>query len=155
MENVIRTLHVVVGFAAIAVGIVSFLANKRGRLHARIGPVYFLLVSAACASAAVLAMFHWSELWPFFAAAIGTYAFACVGFIARRHRTRRGLIVHVVGLTSSFAGMVIAFLVTNFQRITGIADVPFAMRLLPLQFISTCVVIWIAVLVHRGRIPHS
>jgi len=152
MPKPILYIHIASGMAGMAVALVAFAARKGGRLHAAVGKIYFVLVTVACATALLLTVSEWNELWPFAFVAVATYGFAVAGFLARHARTRRGLLVHVVGLTASFGGMAIASVVNNFQRVTGIA-LPFAARLLPMQFLSTCVLVWIAVLVYRGRIP--
>ena len=82
---------------------------------------------------------------------MGTYAFALPGYLAARKRGRGWLIIHVVGVTSSYVAMVTAFLVTNFQRMTGISGIPFAVRALVPMFIGTCVVIWAGYQVHLGK----
>jgi hypothetical protein len=50
---------------------------------------------------------------------------------------------------------VTAFLVNNFQRITGIAGIPFAVRALVPMFFGTCAVIWAGYQVHVGKWPTS
>ncbi len=151
----IRSIHVIAGFVAITAGLVSFASAKHGRVHAAAGPVYFTSITIATLSAVLIATLDLGALWPFLVAAAGTYAFACAGYVARKRPGRRALVIHVVGLASSFAGLVIAFLVTNFERITHIGGVSFAARLLPLQFVATCIVTWVGVLVYRGRIPRT
>jgi len=153
LQAIIRILHMATGFSAIGAGIVAFLAGKGGRLHAQIGTVYFGLMTVVCMLAVLLAMFDLKGLWPFISVAAVTYTFACTGFWARGRRDRVGLTIHVTGLVSSFCGLLMAFLVNNFQRITGISGVPFRLRLFLLQFIATLIVIWVALLVYRGRIP--
>ena len=148
MPELLRVVHISSGIAGMSAGIVAFLARKGGRLHARIGVVYFALVTICCLSAAMLTLDDLRQSWPFMFVAVATYAFAVVGFLARRRR----LMVHVVGLTSSFAGMAIASVVNNFQRVTGIR-VSFAARMMPMQLLATCVVVWVGVLVYRGKIP--
>lgn len=152
MPRSILYIHIASGIAGMAVALVAFAARKGGRLHATVGKIYFALVTVACGTALWLAFSEWQELWPFAFIAVATYAFAVAGFAARGARTRKGLLVHVVGLTASFGGMVIASVVNNVQRVTGLR-LPFAWRLLPMQFLSSCVMVWIAVLVYRGRIP--
>ena len=152
MPRALLYVHIAAGIAGMAVALVVFAARKGGRLHATAGKIYFALVTLACGTALLLTFSEWRELWPFAFIAVGTYAFAVAGFAARGARTRKGLLVHVVGLTASFGGMVIASVVNNFQRVTGV-HLPFARRLLPMQFLSTCVAVWIGLLVWRGRIP--
>jgi hypothetical protein len=147
----VRLTHILAGAAALFVGLAALGAGKGTLVHKRAGVVYFVLVTVTCATAVVLSILTDESRW-FLLVAIGTYAFAVVGFAARGRSSRRALVTHVVGLTSSYAGLLMAFIVNNFGRVTGI-ELPFLVRLLPLQFISTCVVAYVAVLVARGDLP--
>jgi hypothetical protein len=150
----VRLMHIVAGAAALFVGLAALSARKGTLVHKRAGLVYFALVTLTCASAAALSVVVKENRWPFLLVAIGTYAFAVVGFAARGRSSRRALVTHVVGLTSSYAGLLMAFIVNNFGKVSGI-ELPFLVRLLPLQFISTCVVAYLAVLVFRGDLPRD
>jgi len=147
-------MHILAGAAALFVGLATLSARKGTLVHKRAGLVYFVLVTFTCASAAVLSVIIKENRWPFLLVAIGTYAFAMVGFAARGRSSRPALVTHVVGFTSSYAGLLMAFIVNNFGKVTGI-ELPFLVRLFPLQFISTCVVIYVAVLVFRGDLPRD
>jgi uncharacterized membrane protein len=150
----VRLAHIAAGAAALFAGFVTLRARKGTLVHKRTGVVYFLLVTLTCASAAVLSVMEKENRWPFLFVAAGTYAFAVAGFASRGGASRRSLVTHVVGLTSSYAGLLMAFIVNNFGKVTGI-ELPFLARLLPLQFLSTCVVVYVAVLVYRGRLPRN
>jgi hypothetical protein len=149
----LRVFHVVAGFAGLAIGGVGMRVPKTRMLHTRLGDWYFVAISAACLSAACIAILEWQRLWYFLGAAVGTYAFALVGYLAAKRRRTGWLLTHVVGVTSSYCGLVMAFVVTNIKVVPGMSDVPFFARLLPLMFLSTCLVAWVGVQVYRGRLP--
>ena len=131
---------------------------KVPRLHPRLGDCYFVAISVACTSAGVIAISDWPRLWYFLLVAVGTYAFAVVGYVAGKRRKGGWLIIHVVGLTSSYCGLAMGFLVGRFgivRIVPSVAQFPLFVRLAPLMFISTGVVAWTGVRVFRGRIPKS
>ena len=152
-ETGLRVFHVAAGFVGLALGPIVMWAPKRGRLHPRIGDWYFLAVTASCVSAAALAVLDLPRLWFFLVAAVGTYAFAVPGYLAAKRRRDGWLLIHVVGVTSSYSGLVIAFLVTNVRAILGMPHISFAVRLMVPMFVSTCIVAWVGLQVHRGRLP--
>ena len=154
-ETATRLIHVAAGFAGLVLGPIVMRALKRAGLHTRVGGLYFAMVTVSCMSAAVLAVLDWARLGFFFWIAVGTYAFALPGYLAARKRGRGWLLIHVVGVTSSYVAMVTAFLVNNFQRITGISGIPFAVRALVPMFFGTCAVIWAGYQVHLGTWPTS
>ena len=157
-HGVVRSIHVVAGVSGLALGAVGMSTPKDWRLHPWAGECYFVATTVACASAVVIAISEWSRLWYFLILAVGTYAFAVVGYMAGKRRKREWLLVHVVGLTSSYCGLAMAFLVGRFgiMRIfPSLARFPFFVRLAPLMFVSTCAVLWAGVQVFRGRIPKS
>ncbi len=154
-ETELRVFHVAAGLVGLALGPIVMWAPKRGRLHPRSGDWYFLAVTASCVSAAALAVLDLARLWFFLVAAIGTYAFALPGYLAAKRRRDGWLLTHVVGVTSSYAGLVIAFLVTNIRAILGLPDISFAVRLTVPMFVCTCIVGWVGLQVHRGRLPRQ
>ena len=155
---VMRIVHVTAGFAGLVLGAVGMWSRKDLRLHPRLGECYFVAISVACTSAVVIAIGDWTRLWYFLLLAAGTYAFAVAGYAAAKRRKAGWLVVHVVGLTSSYCGLVMAFLVTNLftvRIVPGLARLPFFVRLAPLMFVSTCVVAWTDFQVFRGGLPKS
>ena len=157
-DAVMRGIHVAAGLSGLALGAVGMWSSKELRLHPRLGDCYFVATSVACISAGLIAISEWSRLWHFLPFAAGTYAFAIVGYVAAKRRKGRWLLIHVVGLTSSYCGLAMGFLVGRFgivQIAPSLAQFPLFVRLAPLMFISTCVVAWTGVQVFRGRIPKS
>jgi len=152
-EMGLRFFHVAAGFVGLALGPIVMWAPKTGRLHPRIGDWYFFVVTASCVSAAALAALDLARLWFFLVAAVGTYVFALPGYLAAKRRRDGWLLIHVVGVTSSYSGLVIAFLVTNIRWILGTPNISFAVRLVAPMFVSTCIVAWVGWQVHRGRLP--
>ena len=109
-----RALHVAAGVSALVLGAVGMASRKSLRLHPRVGDWYFVAITVACTSAILIAIVEWSKLWIFILLAIGTYSFAVAGYVAGKRRKARWLIIHVVGLTSSYCGLAMAFLVGRF-----------------------------------------
>jgi len=154
LQVALRVLHVVAGFGALVVGPAIMRASKRPGLHTRGGHVYFGLVTVVCLSAIALAFVEWSRLSFFFWIAIGTYAFALPGFLAAKARWPHWVLIHAIGVTSSYVAIATAFLVNNLVAITGI-HLPFAARALGPMFTGTCAVGWLAYQIHKGKRPNS
>ena len=157
-DAVMRGIHVAAGLSALALGAVGMWSSKEPRLHPRLGDCYFVAISVACTSAGLIAISEWSRLWYFLLLAAGTYAFAVVGYVAGKRRKGGWLLIHAVGLTSSYCGLAMGFLVGRFgivRIVPSLAGFPLFVRLAPLMLISTCVVAWTGVRVFRGRIPKS
>ena len=148
----LRVLHVLAGFASLVMGPFIMRASKRSGFHTRAGDVYFALVTLVCLSAIALALLEWTRLRFFFWIGVGTYAFALPGYLAAKQRWRHWLLIHAVGVTSSYVAIATAFLVNNLATITGL-HLPFATRALVPMFIGTCAVAWLAHQVHTGRRP--
>ena len=114
------------------------LSPKMRGLHPTLGKIYFVAISVSCTSAILIAVSEWSRLWFFLFLAVGTYSFAIVGYVAGKRRKGHWLIMHVIGLTSSYCGMVMAFLVSRFgmiRMVPSLGRFPFFVRLAPLMFI--------------------
>ena len=157
-DAVIRMLHVTAGFAGLVLGAVAMWSRKDRRVHPQLGECYFVAISVSCASGAIIAITDWSRLWYFLLLSAGTYAYAVAGYVAGKRRRGPWLVIHVVGLASSYCGLLMAFFSTNMftsRIVPGLARVPFFLRLAPLMFVSTCVVAWTGVQVYRGKLPKS
>jgi len=153
-----RALHVVVGVAGLTLGAVGMWSQKKGSLHPRVGDYYFVAITASCLSALFIAISEWNRLWFFVFLAVGTYAFAVVGYAAGKRRKGRWLVVHVVGMASSYCGLAMAFLVGRFgmvRMVPSLSQFPLFVRLAPLMFVSTGVVAWTGYEVYRGKLPRS
>jgi hypothetical protein len=66
-----------------------------------------------------LAILDWERLWAFLPVAVGSYAFALVGYTAAKLRFRGWLRVHVIGQGGSYIAMVTALFVVNWQAVFG------------------------------------
>ena len=153
LHSTLLTLHILLGFAALALGPAAMLARKGPGLHPRLGELYHAAVLGVCASAASLALLDWHRLWGFLAVALGSYAFALAGYAAAKLRFRRWLQVHVVGQSGSYIAMVTALLVVNWQGLFGEAGRssfwPWAIPTL----IGTPLIAWLTREVRLGRRP--
>ena len=114
-SSTLLMIHVALGLAAIVLGPVAMLSRKAPGLHPRVGELYHAAVLGVCLSAAALAVSHWSRSWSFLPVALGSYAFALVGYVAAKRRFRGWLRVHVIGQGGSYIAMITALLVVNWQ----------------------------------------
>jgi uncharacterized membrane protein len=153
LEAVLRVTHIAAGLLGLLVGAIGMWVGKGTRAHPLLGECYFVTITVVCSSAALIAVAQWHRLWYFLPFAVGTYAFAVVGYAAGKMRGTRWLVVHAVGLSSSYCGLAMAFLVTNARVVPPLARIPFFARLLPLMFASTCLVTWLGAQVVRGKRP--
>jgi uncharacterized membrane protein len=134
--------HVLLGFAAIALGPVAMLARKGPGLHPRIGEAYHAVVLGVCLTAAGLAILDWARLWGFLPIALASYAFALVGYSAGKLRFRGWLQVHVIGQGGSYIAMVTALLVVNWQAISGEAGLSSAWAWVIPTLLGTPLIAW-------------
>ena len=128
-------------------------AAKRPGLHTRVGLFYFAIVSTVCASAAVLAILNWQTRWWFLPIAIGTFASGAVAYWAARRRPKGWLLIHVAGQLSSYTGMVTAFAVNNWHRVTGAQGVHSPLAFFIPMMVGTLAVAWLLREVRLGRRP--
>lgn len=112
-------LHVALGFTAVALGPLAMLSRKAPGLHPRLGECYHASVLGVCLTAGGLALLHWERSWAFLPVAIGSYAFALVGYGAAKLRFPGWLRVHVIGQGGSYIAMLTALLVVNWQALAG------------------------------------
>jgi len=108
--------HVLLGFTALVLGPLVMLSRKAPGFHPRAGEVYHAAVLGVCLTAGALAALDWARLWGFLPIAIGSYAFAFVGYAAAKLRFRGWLPVHVIGQSGSYIAMVTALLVVNWEN---------------------------------------
>jgi uncharacterized membrane protein len=120
-------MHVAAALTAVITGALAALSRKGTARHVRAGRCYYLAISAAFASATVLAVMRWQQDYQLFI--IGAVAFTAA-FIGRRHRRkhRRGDSPHIAGMGVSYVAMLTAFYVDNGPHL------PLWDRLPPLSF---------------------
>lgn len=153
IDSVLRWIHVGAGALALVVGPLAMWAPKCIGLHSRLGEAFFVMVTAVSLSGGVLAVVHWETRWMFLLIAVGTYAFALLGYVAAKRRWRKWLLAHVIGQGSAYTAMVTAFITANWDDLTGVqgTDAP-AVFLVPM-FVGSVAVVWLVREVHAGRRP--
>ena len=149
----VLVFHIAAGTVGLVLGPIAMTALKGSRLHAWAGELYHWVMLAVCVSAAGLAWLDWERNWWFLPIAVGSYAFAFVGYVAAKRRWPGWLAVHVSGQGGSYIAMLTAILVVNWQLLTGTSG-----RSSPLAWIIPTVVgspliAWVNVQVGRGRRP--
>lgn len=155
IETVIQIAHVVGGAAALFLGPVSMWAPKRIGLHSRVGESFFVAVTVVSLSGGALAVMHWESRWIFFFIALGTYACALLGYLASKMRWRNWLIAHVAGQGSAYTAMVTAFIVANWDNLTGTQGTEVLLVFVVPMSVGTAAVVWLMWEVYRGRRPKS
>jgi uncharacterized membrane protein len=116
LSSTLLLAHVLLGFTAIVLGPIAMLSRKAPGFHPRAGELYHAAVLGVCLSATALAVLHWGRSWAFLPIALGSYAFALVGYLAVKRRFRGWLRVHVIGQGGSYIAMLTALLVVNWSQ---------------------------------------
>lgn len=149
----VLVLHIATGAVGLILGPIAMTATKLPGLHTRTGQAYHWVMLAVCVSASALALLDWTRLWWFLPIAVGSYAFALVGYVAAKRRWRGWLVAHVSGQGGSYIAMVTALLVVNWQALTGTRGIssPWVWTLPTL--VGTPLITWVNVQVRRGRRP--
>jgi hypothetical protein len=114
LEPAVLAAHIASGATGLVLGPVAMRAGKRRGAHTRAGEAYHWVMLTVCASAVVLALLHFGELWWFLPIAVGSYAFALVGYLAAKRRRPGWLQAHISGQGGSYIALVTALLVVNF-----------------------------------------
>jgi hypothetical protein len=152
-HNMLSVVHVLAGAVGLLIGPVVMWVPKRRGAHTVIGTVYFAIVAIVCGSAAILAVLAWTTRWWFLPIAIGTFACAVIAYWAARRRPRAWLVVHVGGQIGSYTGMATAFVVNNWERLTGVPGVSSPLAFLIPMALGTVGGLWLMWQVHLGRRP--
>lgn len=119
VTSVVLCVHIVLGAAGLVIGLVAMTAGKRPGLHTRAGEAYHWVLLGVCVSAAALAALDWQRIWWFLPIALGSYAFALLGYVAAKRRWDGWLRAHLTGQAGSYIAMVTALLVVNWESLTG------------------------------------
>ena len=107
------TVHIATGSAGLVLGPVIMRAPKEPGRHTRTGELYHWLVLAMAVIAGALAIVSWSTLWWFLPIAVGSYAFAFLGYVSAKRRRPGWLRAHITGQGGSYIALCTAFLVVN------------------------------------------
>lgn len=155
LDASLRLLHIVAGASALLIGPIAMWAPKRIGAHSRMGEIFFVAVIAVCISGGWLGVIHWDSRAPFVFIALGTFAFALLGYVAAKSRWRRWMVAHVVGQGSAYTAVVTAFIVTNWDELTGTPGTASPAVFLVPMAIGTVAVGWLAYQVHVGNRPRT
>ncbi len=151
--RLVLAVHIAAGAVGLLLGPVAMTARKSAGLHTRAGEIYHWVMLVVCVSASAMALLDWRRLWWFLPIALGSYAFALLGYLVAKRRRPGWLPWHVTGQGGSYIAMVTALLVVNWQTLTGVPGrySPWAWALPTV--VGTPILAWVNVQVRRGRRP--
>ena len=78
--DTILMVHIALGTAGLVLGVVAMTARKLVGVHTRAGEAYHWVMLGVCMSAGALAILDWQRIWWFLPIAVGSYAFALLGY---------------------------------------------------------------------------
>lgn len=149
----ILALHIAAGAAGLILGPIAMRARKRRGVHTRAGEAYQWVVLAVCLTASLLAFLDWERLWWFLPIALGSYAFALVGYMAAKRRWQGWLRARIAGQGGSYIAMMTAVLVVNWETLTGTRGIhsPWAWALPTV--VGSPIIAWVTYQVRIGKRP--
>ncbi len=106
-------VHILLGLACVVTGAIAMLSEKRAGRHPRNGTIYFWCLAGVFLTAAGLAAVRWAQDYHLFVLGALSFAAACFGREARRHRWRQWVRLHITGMGTSYVLLLIAFYVDN------------------------------------------
>ena len=153
IADTILLAHIALGTAGLILGPVAMTARKLPGLHTKTGEAYHWVMLGVCVSAGALAILDWGHLWWFLPIAVGSYAFAFLGYVAAKRRWKGWLRAHLTGQGGSYIAMVTAVLVVNWETLTGTrgAVSPWAWALPTV--VGSPIIAWVTREVALGRRP--
>ena len=122
-------VHIGFGIVALVVGPIAMTARKVRGVHTRIGELYHWVVFA------------------------GSYAFAFLGYWSAKRRWNNWLRYHLTGQGGSYIAMLTAFLVVNWESITGTSGISSPWAWILPTIIGSPLIAWIQREVALGRRP--
>jgi hypothetical protein len=151
--DTILMVHIALGTAGLVLGVVAMTARKLVGVHTRAGEAYHWVMLGVCMSAGTLAILDWQRIWWFLPIAVGSYAFALLGYVAAKRRWRGWLRAHLAGQGGSYIAMLTAVLVVNWETLTGTRGTasPWAWALPTL--VGSPIIAWLSREVALGRRP--
>lgn len=153
MTTIILWAHIALGAAGLILGPIAMSARKRDGVHTSTGEAYHWVMLGVCLSAGALAILDWGRIWWFFPIALGSYAFALLGYLAAKRRGKGWLRRHIAGQGGSYIALVTAFFVVNWDNWTGTRGVNSPLAWALPTVIGTPMLIWLQREVRAGRRP--
>ena len=130
---VVLGVHVPLGIACVAIGIIAMLSEKRRGGHSKFRTMYFWCLLALFVSASILALMRWAENYHLFVLGMISLACAWIGRTSLRRRWSYWVRVHIAGMGLSYVLMLVAFYVDNGQQLPLWKDLPhFTYWLIPI-----------------------
>ena len=153
VTDLILLTHIALGTVGLVLGPVAMTARKLPGLHTKAGEAYHWVMLGVCVSAGTLAALDWHRIWWFLPIAVGSYAFAFLGYLAAKRRWHGWLRAHLAGQGGSHIAMTTALLVVNWETLTGTRGAlpPWAW-ILP-TVVGSPIIAWVAREVAQGRRP--
>jgi hypothetical protein len=105
--------HVLFGLAAVIVGAVAMLSNKRRGRHSRVGTVYFWCLFGVFVTMSAVSFMRWAADYHLFILGALSFAAANLGRAAARRHWRQWPRVHLAGMGTSYVLLLTAFYVDN------------------------------------------
>ena len=149
----ILALHIAVGAVGLVLGPVAMRARKRPGLHTRAGESYHWVVLTVCVTASLLAVLDWRRLWWFLPIALGSYAFALLGYSVAKRRWQGWLRAHIAGQGGRYIAMTTALLVVNWETLTGTRGIHSPWAWAFPTVVGTPLIAWVTYQVRIGKRP--
>ena len=153
LAGTVLLVHIALGTAGLVLGPVAMVARKLPGLHTQAGEAYHWVMLGVCVSASTLAVLDWGRIWWFLPIAVGSYAFALLGYVAAKRRWRGWLRAHLTGQGGSYIAMSTALLVVNWEALTGTRGVASRWAWALPTVVGSPIIAWVTREVALGRRP--
>ncbi len=120
----IVAVHFAIALTAVVAGATAMLSPKGSRRHVRLGRIYFWSLLGVFISASVLSFMRWPENRHLFLIGSSAFTLALVARTAARTRWRHWARIHLIGMGSSYIGLLVAFYVDNGRNLPLWRDLP-------------------------------
>lgn len=116
-------VHVPVGMLCAIAGLIAMLSTKRPGPHPKAGSVYYWSLLVVFITSTVLSVLRWDEDYHLFILGVLSFAAASLGRTARRQQPPR-LVLHVLGMGTSYVLLLTAFYVDNGKNLPLWRELP-------------------------------
>lgn len=115
--GLVLVVHIPAGLTCVVTGALALVSRKQRGRHPAAGEVYFWASLVVFVTATALAAMRWTESAYLFVLGAIAFAFALVGYSARKKRWPGWLTLHMVGMSVSYIVLLTAFYVDNGPRL--------------------------------------